>query len=112
MPSPLENVDLTKVADEIYNVLKDSVKDLWKQEDTVFLKQVANDITKQKALAQITASEEHEKNLMHLVAVVHGEAVRKTLRIRRFQKNKFLAILLAVARTAVIPLLKAQLDKK
>jgi len=92
-----------KLGEDILQLMKSSVKDLWKVEDSEFLKQLAQDVAKQKiAAAKADTPEkkaEHEQNLNHLADTVNLEIVNRRLKLRRFRKDLFAEILKTIIKT-------------
>lgn len=103
---------MVDLANQIYGLMKDSVKDLWREEDEHFLRTLANDVAQQKALAEISDKpEEHIKNIEHLAVTLQGEIVRKGLKVRAFRRDLFLKVLTTIIRTVAVPLLRAVIQK-
>jgi hypothetical protein len=92
-----------KLGESLLQLMKSSVKDLWRVEDTEFLKQLAQDVANQKvAAAKADTPEkkaEHERNLKHLADTVKLEIVNRRLKIRRFRKDLFADILKTIIKT-------------
>lgn len=92
-----------KLGEDILQLMKSSVKDLWKVEDSEFLKQLAQDVAKQK-IAAVKADTpekkaEHEQNLSHLADTIELEIVNRRLKLRRFRKDLFAEILRTIIKT-------------
>jgi hypothetical protein len=109
------NTDLNSLKDEILSLMKDSVKDLWKKEDTEFLKKLAEDVAAE-AWAVKTAPADvvgvHKRNLEHLASTVKGEVVRREIKLRMWQKDLFVKILETIIKTVasvVLDLAKAKM---
>ena len=74
--------NLIQTKENILNILKDGTKDLWKkEEDSAFLKEVAEDIAKVQ-IKIIAASDDerkqiYEKDLKHLMAQLNGRIGEK-----------------------------------
>lgn len=87
----------------ILEIMRESVKDLWKKEDTEFLKQLAQDVAEQRiAIIQSKDQEsktEHVQNLRHLANTVELEIVNRRLKLRAFRKETFVRILQAIIKT-------------
>lgn len=102
-----------ELADNVYGIMKDAVKDMWRKEDEEFLKKLAEDVAREKTLATVSDNpEEHLKNIEHLAVTLQGEVVRKGLRVRAFRQDTFVKILTTIIRTIAMPVLKAVVDKK
>lgn len=103
---------MVDLAEQIYGLMKDGVKGLWREEDETFLRKLANDIAQQKALAEMSDKpEEYIRNIEHLAATLQGEVVRKGLKIRAFRRDLFIKILTTIIKTVGVPLLKAAITK-
>ena len=94
---------IDELKDEIFRLIKEEVKDLWKQEDEEFLKQLAEDIAREKELSKNSENpEEHERNLHHLAATLQGTVVKKQLQIKKKSQELFIRILVAVIKTIAL----------
>lgn len=95
--------DLKALGENILSIMQDNVKDLWRIEDTEFLKQLAQDVAKQKMAAvkekDPSKKKEYEQNLLHLANTIQLEIVNKRLQIRAFRKDVFARVLQAVIKT-------------
>ena len=101
-----------ELAGEILGLMQERVQSLWKKEDDIFLKTLADDVAKEKILAETSGNaEEHLQNLRHLAATLRGEMARKGLRIKTFQKDMFIEILTTIIKTVAITVLKAAIKK-
>jgi len=80
--------------------MTDSVKDLWKKEDTEFLKDLATDVAREAYQAKTAENPEvHRQNLLHLAATLRGEITRKRLQIRMWSRENFVKILETIIKT-------------
>lgn len=104
---------IEKLQHEIYGLMRESVSDLWVEEDQEFLKQLSLDVAREKVLS-ITSEhpQKHQINLMHLAATVNGVITTKGLKIKRFKRAYFIKVLEVIIKTIAVPLLKAALEKK
>ena len=104
---------LEVLAERLYGIMEVNVKDLWKKQDQDFLKNIANDVAREKVLAEIDSenSDQHLRNIEHLAATLQGEVIRQGLRIRVMKKDLFIQLITTVIRTVSIPLLKAAIKK-
>jgi len=99
---------LQELQEQIFSLMKDSTKDLWKVEDENFLKELAEDVAREKILSATSDNpDEHKKNLEHLAVTLRGEIVRKELKIKLLAKSYFIKILETIIKTVAIPLLKS-----
>lgn len=100
------NLDWSKLASEIYIFLKGELKDLWKEVDEEFLTKIADDIAREKTLAETEQdSEEHIQNLKHLIATLEAEIVRRRIRLNRKGKKFFVKVIELVIKTLIIALI-------
>lgn len=94
---------IKQLSDEILRVMRESVTDLWKEEDKEFLKKLAEDVAREKVLAEISDKpEEHIRNLKHLIVTLKGEITRKGLKIKAFKTRMFSEILVSIVKTVAI----------
>lgn len=101
---------LSNLSEEIFFIMKEGVKEMWKSQDREFLKQLSADIAMEKILAETSDNpEEHLKNLDHIAATLQGEIARKGLKIRAFRQDMFVKILTTIIKTVSVPLLKTVL---
>jgi len=103
MPSKdLKNIDLEILKCDIFELLMEEVKDLWKKEDYDFLQNLANDIAIQKFFATTKENkEEHKRNLLHLAATLKGEIAIRKIKLNRKGRKVFERILITVIKTIV-----------
>lgn len=100
------------LAEELFSLMKNGVKGMWKNEDNMFLKQLSVDVAREKILAETSDNpDEHIKNLEHLAATLQGEIVRRGLKIRAFRQDMFVKIITMIIRTVALPLLKTIVNK-
>ena len=94
-------MDTTALQKQVFDLLTESVKDLWEQEDKEFLKNLAMDIATEKVLMSTDPdrSEVHAQNLMHLAATVNGEIAIRQLKIKKEAKEVVIKILITVIKT-------------
>ncbi len=98
----LKSVDLEKISNEMLEMLLDEVKDLWEEEDKEFLKKLALDIATQKVLsAQSENTEEHVKNLEHLLTTMQGEVYRRKMKLNKRGRELFIRLLSLVVKVAI-----------
>jgi len=109
----VNNETIEKLQQEIFGLMRESVSDLWFEEDQEFLKQLSLDVAREKVLS-ITSDhpEKHQINLMHLAAMVNGVIATRGLKIRRFKRAYFIKALEIIIKTIAVPLLKASVEKK
>ena len=101
------NTQLPQSVTEIYVFLKDEVKDLWKKEDTEFLKQISEDLARERILAQVSEnSQQHIQNIQHLIATVEGEIVRREIQLTKLGKKVFVRVLTTALKGLSINLIK------
>jgi hypothetical protein len=95
-----KNVDMESLKTEIFELLMEEVKDLWKEKDYDFLQNLAYDIALQKFLARKEENkEEHKRNLLHLTATLKGEIAMRKVKLNRRGKKVFERILITVIKT-------------
>lgn len=81
--------DLNKYRNDLLDILKQEAKDLWgKKEDPAFLKEIAEDITKQRVKLKTAGTEKekekYKKNLNHLITQIEGRiALKKNKLIKK-----------------------------
>lgn len=95
--------NLNTLGQIILEIMRESVKDLWKEEDTEFLKQLAQDVAEQRIAINSAKDQEskseHVQNLRHLASTVELEIVNRRLKLRAFRRETFIRILQAIIKT-------------
>ena len=98
---------MATLKDDVLSLLQDSVKDLWKVEDTEFLRRLAGDIVAEK-LAAVTSQNPavHQQNLLHLAATLQAEIAIKKIAVENKSLDLFCAIIGAIIRAISLGSLK------
>jgi hypothetical protein len=102
------STEMEQLKNDILGLLKQEVKDLWKQEDEAFLVQIADDIAREKILYKTSGNPaEHERNLLHLAATIEGEVARKKLKMGKRSQEVFVRVVSTVIKTVALTALSA-----
>jgi len=102
------NIDTKGLQEQVLSLMKDSVKDLWVEEDKEFLNQLSVDIAREKVLSETGPNPlEHQQNLLHLAATMQGEVVIKGLKLKKNMEEAFIKILISIIKTVAITALKS-----
>lgn len=106
-------IDTEKLVQEIFQLMREETKDLWKEEDSAFLMNLAEDVTREKILALgVENPEEHKRNLLHLAATLRGEVARRGLRVRKDAQEIFVKVLQIIIKTIASAIFEAALKVK
>ena len=99
--------DLESFKAEILTLFKEETKDLWVKEDNDFLKQLAEDVAREKLLAVASPeAKEHADNLKFLAATMQSRVAAKGIVLNHKGKEVFERVLGMAIRTIAMAVFK------
>jgi hypothetical protein len=99
--------DWDSLKDEIFNMLQEETKDMWKKQDTEFLKRIAESMASEQ-IKSWTNPGEHIKNLQFLKAQLVGEIAIQSMNLNE-KGNEVIGRLISIAIETIISIIRSKM---